>query len=75
MWFDRFDICEAHFMFASLFHAGQGCPIYGKFAQLERLRFRPSPCLSQPSDLEGNARAIYQALVEKHCGIKSTAPK
>ena len=73
MYFDRFDICAAHFMFAMLFHGGMGCPIYWKFAQLERLRFRPSPLWSEPRDLNENAREIYRQLVVNHCGIKSTA--
>ena len=73
MYFDRFDICEAHFMFAMLFHGGMGCSIYAKFAQLERLQYRPSPSLSDPRDLTENAREIYRQLVVKHCGIKSTA--
>ena len=75
MYFNRFDICEAHFMFAMLWHDGQWGEIYGKFAQLERLRFRPSPLLSEPKDLEWNAREIYRQLVVNHCGIKFTAPK
>ena len=73
MYFDRFDICEAHFMFAMLFHGGMGCPIYWKFAQLERLQFRHSPSLCDPRDLNENAREIYRQLVVNHCGIKSTA--
>ena len=72
MTFDRFDICEAHYLFASLFHGGQGCEIYAKFAQLERLRFRPSPLLSDPKDLNGNAREIFRQLVVNHCGIHTT---
>ena len=73
MYFDRFDICEAHFMFAMLFHGGMGCPIYWKFAQLERVGYRPSPLLSRPSDLTENAREIYRQLVVDHCGTHSTA--
>ena len=74
MYFDRFDICEAHYMFAMLWHDGMWGEIYGKFGQLERIKFRPSPCLSEPKDLGENAREIYRQLVVKHCGIKSTAP-
>ena len=75
MYFNRLDICEAHFMFAMLWHGGQDCPIYWKFAQLERLGHRPSPLLSDPRDLPENAREIYRQLVVNYCGIKSTAPK
>ena len=60
-------------MFAMLWHGGMGCSIYSKFAQLERMRFRPSPALADPKDLGENAREIYKQLVLNHCGIKSTA--
>ena len=69
---DRIAICEAHYMFTMLFHGGQGCPIYAKFAQLERIRFRPSPLLTKPAQLDWEARQIYQCLVEKSFGVKST---
>ena len=73
MYFDRFDICEAHFMFAMLWHRGMNCPIYWKFAQLHRVGYRPSPLLSDPRDLTENAREIYRQLVVAHCGTHSTA--
>lgn len=72
MYWDRFDICAGYFMFAMLWHEGQGSATYGKFAQLERLRFRPSPLWSEPRDLPENAREIYRQLVIKRCGIHST---
>lgn len=75
MYFDRFDICAAHWMFAMLWHDGQGSRTYGKFAQLERLQFRPSPLWSIPADLEPNAREIYKNLVTTLCGIHTTQPK
>jgi hypothetical protein len=75
MYFDRFDICEAHYMFAMLWHDGMWGEIYSKFGQLERMQYRPSPCLSEPKDLSMNGREIYRQLVVNHCGIKSTAPK
>ena len=74
MYFDRFDICEAHYMFAMLWHDGMWGEIYGKFGQLERIKFRPSPCLEEPKDLTMNGREIYRQLVVNLCGIKSTAP-
>ena len=74
MYFDRFDICEAHYMFAMLWHDGMWGEIYGKFGQLERMQFRPSPCLNGPKDLTMNGREIYRQLVVNRCGIKSTAP-
>lgn len=74
MYYDTFDICEAHWMFAMLYHDGMGSKTYAKFSQLENLRFRPSPALSEPRDLGENAREIFRQLVVKRCGIHSTAP-
>ena len=74
MYFDRFDICQAHFVFAMLWHDGMCGKIYGKFGQLERIKFRPNPYLSEPKDLNLNSREIYRQLVVNLCGIKSTVP-
>lgn len=72
MFFDRFDICAAHWMFACLYHGGQGSRLYSKFAQLDRLRFRPALGWGRPCDLPENAREIFRQLVVNHCGIHST---
>ena len=72
MYFDRFDICEAHFLFACLFHGGQGCSVYSKLGQLERMQFRCAPGIQDPKDLGENAREIFRQLVVKRCGIHST---
>ena len=63
MYFDRFDICEAHYVFAMLWHGGMGCKLYSKFAQFERIQFRPSPSLSGPENLTENGREIYEQLL------------
>ena len=73
MYFDRLDICAAHYLFATLYHEGMWSDTYAKFAQLERVGFRPSPCLSDPKDLSENAREIFRQLVVDRCGIHSTA--
>lgn len=72
MYFDRFDICSAHWMFAYLFHEGMGSNIYAKLGQLDRMGFRPSPLWRSPRDLPENAREIYKQLVVAHCGRRST---
>ena len=72
MYFDRFDICSAHYLFACLWHSGQGSEIYAKFAQLERIGFRPSPSLATPADLDSNAKEIFRQLVVAHCGTHTT---
>ena len=66
MSFDRFDICEAHYVFAMLWHGGMGSSLYAKFAQFERIQFRPSPSLSGPENLTENGLEIYQQLLETH---------
>jgi hypothetical protein len=76
MYYDSFDICAAHYTFAYLFHGGQNCPIYAKFAQLNRLRFSPGlgSHVGNPAYLEDNTKEIYRQLVVRHCGIHSTSP-
>lgn len=73
MYYDSFDICEAHYLFACLFHEGQGSATYAKFAQLERMQFRCAPGISEPKDLNANAREIFRQLVISRFGIYSTA--
>ena len=65
-YFDRFDICSAHYVLAMLWHGGTGCSLYAKFAQLERIKFRPSPMLSGPEYLTDNGQEIYQQLLITH---------
>ena len=39
--FDRFDVCEANYVFAMDYHRGQSSSEYAIFGRLERLRFKP----------------------------------
>lgn len=58
MYFDRFDICEAHSLWAH---------DYGEYAvitRLTRMGFRPSPLLRYDS-LTDNGRSIYDALAKR----------
>ncbi len=61
---NRFDICEAWYLFASEWHQGQGSATYAIFGRLDRMRFRPSPMLSTRS-LSGNGRLILAILIRK----------
>jgi len=74
MYWDRFDICLAHWAFAVSWHGGQGCAIYAKLGQLERMGFRAGMGQSEePRELGDNAREIYKQLVIARCGgVKST---
>ncbi len=67
--FDRFDICEAYFVYAMLWHGGQFTKDYAIFGRLAKIGFRARPSLCDETDLEENAREIYDALVEKRQGI------
>ena len=60
---NRFDICEAWYVFAMLWHGGQFTDDYEIFGRLERMGFKPRPSLSDESDLTDNGRWIYQDLV------------
>jgi len=59
---NRFDICEASYLFASAWHEGQGSATYAVFGRLDRLGFRPSPILSTRS-LSANGRLILAGLI------------
>ena len=59
---DRFDICEAWWIFASDYHGGLGSSEFLIFGRLDRLRFRPRPSLSRVT-LTRNAHRILAGLV------------
>ena len=63
--FDKFDICEAHYVFAMLWHGGQRSAEYRKLGQLFLMGFRPRFSLSDEGDLTENGREIYDNLVSK----------
>ena len=75
MYWDRFDICAGHWMFAMLWHDGQGGEIYAKFAQLNRIGFSPSPLWREPRDLPDNAKEIYRQLVVSTYAPTTTTTK
>lgn len=69
MYFDRFDICAAYLCFACLYHGGMGSPEYRIFGRLNRIGYGPpgqGSHADDPDHLEENARAIFDALVERH---------
>jgi hypothetical protein len=68
MWFDRFDICEAWYVFATLYHEGMGSDTYAIFGRLHRMEFKISPAINGPEDLTENGQAIFNNLVNKHQG-------
>ena len=71
MYWDRFDICEAYYLFARQYHEGQFSETYAIFGRLKKINFNPSPYLQEHDDPEQaistqNARDIYKHLVEKY---------
>jgi hypothetical protein len=60
-YFDRFDICEAWYLFLAHTHGGQWSPEYARLCHLQSY-FTPSPMLTVER-LSDNARAIYDDLV------------
>lgn len=71
--FDRFDICEAHYILESDYNVGgwlQERPSNRRrreatSVQLQRMQFKPSPSLSYDS-LTENGKEIYQELVTRY---------
>ena len=63
-YFNRFDICNAWYMFASLFHEGQGSDSYAIFGRLHRLGYEPglSAQSQRPERLSENAQEIFAQL-------------
>ena len=66
MQWDRFDICEAWFTFAMLYHGGQFTDEYMIFGRLADMGFKARPSLSDERDLSANGRMIFDQLVERY---------
>jgi len=64
MHFDRIDICDAYYLFATLYHNGQSSKEYKIFGRLEKVKYKPGFALSEDS-LTCNGRDIYQKLVNR----------
>jgi len=71
--FDRFDICEAHYLLECDYNVNGWLPERpanvrrreATHVQLHRLGFKPSPLLSFDT-LTGNGREIYEQLVNRY---------
>ena len=62
MYWDRFDICEAYYLYCADYHSGQWSKEYAALGTLDRIDFRPGANL-RLSGLPDNGKAIYTALV------------
>jgi hypothetical protein len=65
MYFDRFDICEAYYLFATDYHGGQWSPEYAIFGRLHRMGFCPGLGGVTYDALTENGKEIYDNLVSK----------
>lgn len=65
-YFDRFDVCEAYYMFATLYQPTR--THRDTWRKLSRLKFRPSPLLRLESMSE-NAKEIFGQLVREELGV------
>ena len=63
-YFDRFDICEAWFLYLAEWHGGQGSPEYHAMATFHRIRFGPATGLDRRS-LSENGRDILASLIRR----------
>ncbi|VVB55201.1 Uncharacterised protein [uncultured archaeon] len=62
---DRSAICDAYYMFASLYHAGQFSKEYAYFGRLIKLGYKPGLGVQSqdPDRLDESAREVYDRLV------------
>lgn len=64
MYWDRFDICEAYYLFFSNYHWGQDSDMYQRMSRMLDY-FRPAPLLRYEY-LSDNAQVIYDNLVDSY---------
>lgn len=64
LYFNKFDICEAYWLFASNWHSGQFSPEYEFFGRLDLIGFKPSPALKFTT-LSENGKEIYNGLKKR----------
>ena len=67
MYFDRFDVCSAWYLFLEQYHEGQGSDRYARLCKLMET-FYPSPLLCYET-LNDNAREIFHSLVAKEYSV------
>ena len=65
MYFDRFDICAAYYLYGSLYHGGQCTKEYAYTSRALECGFEPGPIFSYDS-LSDNAKMIYKSLKRRH---------
>lgn len=61
--YDRFDLLEAIYIYCSLYHYGQGCPLYKRLCRVLALGFRPSAACASLD--VGRQTETVQILIKK----------
>lgn len=64
MYFNRFDIADAYYLFAGEWHRGMGSAEYRIFGRLHNIGYKAAPNLSKKS-LSENGRVILANLIRK----------
>ena len=67
MYYDSFDIVEAHYAYYCDYHSGQGSIGYEQICRIKyRMQFKPSPLFTGYNSLSENGRVIYDNLVSQN---------
>ena len=64
MYFDKFDICSAYYLFGMNYHSGQGSKAYAYMSRAKACGFKPGPLFCYHS-LSDNGKEIYTNLLSK----------
>lgn len=72
MYFSRFDIVEAYYVYATLWHGGQWTPEYAILGRLERMGFKPGLHVENKLNegLSENGFEIYASIVRRREGCE-----
>lgn len=65
MYFDRFDVVEAHYAYCADYHEGQGSELYRRLCRIGGY-FTPSAMWRGYESLSDNGQEIYQSLVHEN---------
>lgn len=66
MYFDRFDILSAYYLFGMLYHEGQGSKVYGYTSRVLQAGFRPGPFFDRHSLTENGSLIFLNLMARFH---------
>ena len=73
MYWDKFDIVEAYYLYFCHYHEGQGSLKYQRLSKMGNY-FKPRPSLKDFWDLSDNSQEIYLALEAKRFKRREVKP-